>query len=400
MAVLREVVTRFRLESSEQDFRGINLRVDGVKNGLRSLASVFGITLGVGGAIMLGRMALNVKQIETNLKYLAGDNAFGKLQKIFSSAQTDLEKIRIGASKAFRPEQYNEAAVNFVRIFGAADDRLNQFGEMWAFAQKQSLATGKNVVDIARDLQGVLETGNLEPLLGIPGFDIVKKQLDELQLKWREIGPIGGKADINARMREMLSILRGASAEQDRFIHNGKKMPEQLLTAAELANKMRQSMEHIGKLLDDIAANVLPKLVRVLDWLIQKFDLGDKAVNQASKRMGEYAEKQKRAGGGVLLGPEIDYTEIDKSSKSSLDKLMNHVRERLYTLGYPVAPPEADRFGTRSGASSTQMPTVGVQYNTFTIVAPDTLGAGLEVKKIMGDMFNDARASSPPTEGR
>jgi hypothetical protein len=402
MAVLREVVTRFRLESSEQDFRGLNLRVDGVKNGLRSLAGLFGVTLGIGGAVAIGRMGLAATQTATQLRYMAGTD-FSKFEGIFPRVQAHLEAVRKGASRIFRPELFDEAAAGFVRVFGTGSDSAKNFERIWKFAAVQSAITGKNVVDIARDLQSVIETGNLEPLMNIPGFTQFRKQLDEMRLKWQETGAPGGEPERLARTRELLSVLSGASAQQDRFLASAKKMPQELLSSAEMANKMRETLEHLGKIFDKVIVPAMEKLTKLLDYFIEKFGIVDNALQQKpSAAVGIFAPGGPSGGPPrVVRGtrPEAwidekgrDLMEWMRSDTARKGRQLDLLREDKYLrMTREQIRDYIDRGGT---------PTVGVQNNTFNIVAPDTLGAGLEVKKIMGDMFNDARASSPPTEGR
>src|SRR5204863_2834454 len=97
MPVLREIITRFRLDSKKEDFKAIDQAVAKTKSGLGSLAAAFGITFGIAGGIAIARTGLTAERATFQLKRLAGTN-FGALREQFRDIQKELNGIRGGAA--------------------------------------------------------------------------------------------------------------------------------------------------------------------------------------------------------------------------------------------------------------------------------------------------------------
>src|SRR5215208_4519208 len=126
MPVLREVVTRFRLERKEEDFKGIDNAISKTKSGLGSLAAAFGISFGIAGGIAIARTGLNAERAAFQLKRLAGTN-LQPLRDQFRSVQRELNTIRRGGSNLINEKQFEQAAAGFTKAFGAGDAQTKAF---------------------------------------------------------------------------------------------------------------------------------------------------------------------------------------------------------------------------------------------------------------------------------
>lgn len=429
---LRELVTRFRFETSEADFRGFNQKLNSMKSGLNSLASVFGITLGVSGAVAIGRMGLAATQAKVQLQYLAGSDAFTNLRRIFDRVQTQLEGIRAGSSRLFRREQFDQAAAGFVRVFGTGEVKMRDFEKIWRFATVQSGITGRNVTEIVDEMTRAVQSGGFESLLDIPGLTEFRRQMLEFQQGIIDPKEPGFEIARLNRMRMLVAVLDQASTKQDKFLHSTKLMPQQLLSAAEVANKMRESLQRIGESFDRWIIPAMEKLIKFLDYFMVKFGIMEKGVKMldnkpaggihpqggegrvprivARNAVGGYMEEK----GRELLqwmhedsskkGRQIDLLRGDLYLKLSREQIRDYIAGKipLPDTTQPGASPETsltDKEGLAEISRDSSV-NIGVQNNHINVTASDPVAAGREIQKKLEETYKDARAQNLPVEGR
>lgn len=360
MPVLREVITRFRFETDEAGVRRFNGRVAVMKRGLRTLAAAAGITLGVAGAFAARRFGLAAEQAQFQLERLAGTD-ISRFTAIFNRVSTSLDRIRAGASQIIRPRQFDEAAANFVRVFGTGRREVQAFERIFAFAARQSALTGENVVQITKSLQDAIASGGFDALLDIPGFD--QKALKLLQFQQSLVPEVpGDQPRIQARMQAILRIVEQSSAGQVRAL---KQVPEQLLSADRAANRMKETMENLGKVIADKLVPALNAIIKALDFITQK--------------AGEAAKMAATAQGGALL------------SAGSTARFGG--QGPLARLLAPAPAAEPTPGAVRAGGDTNI-------NNTFNIRSTDPRSVAREVQRRQSDAMNEARASVPPVEER
>ena len=393
MTTLREVITRFRLETNERDYSNFNQKLSTMKGGLRSLATAFGVTLGVGGVIAISRMGLSAERARFDLERLAGVN-FGRVREVLGSVSSELETIRGGASNIFRPRQFDEAAANFVKVFGTGKRELDAFGRIFSFAAKQSALTGDNVVEITKAIQDAVSGGGFDALLNIPGFTQYRKQLLEFQQEAMNPGEPGGAVGMQNRMRAILRIINESSDEQARAM---KKVPAELLAADKTANKMQETLEKLGSVITKTLVPALEKLVKLLDAIVGKFvDINEKAA-KAGVSPGVYAMGEAYAGLGDIvknpgkLAPDMSAMIGPDLPKREGQFPVEGFADRMRYLGW--LPP------FKTGTMPEQKTEINIT-NEFNIRSTDPTEAAREAFRKFNDKMNEARASVPPTERR
>ena len=399
MTTLREVTTRFRLETNERDYNNFNQKLSTMKGGLRGLAAAFGVTLGVGGAVAISRMGLSAERARYDLERLAGVN-FGRVRGVLGIVGKELESIRAGASNVIRPRQFDEAASGFVKVFGTGKRELDAFGRIFSFAAKQSAITGDNVVEITKAIQDSISGGGFDALLNIPGFTQYRKQLLEFQQQAIDPGEPGGAIAIQNRMRAILRIISESSDDQARAL---KKVPAELLAADKTANKMQESLEKLGDVIIKTLVPALEKLVMLLDSVVGKFSEISEKAKKAGVSPGLYALGETYAGlGGILqspgklvpdmsslIGPDLPKSGTKGTGRYS--ELNENAADRMRFLGW--LPP------FRSGTMPEQKTEINIT-NEINIRSTDPMSAAKETAKQISDTLNEARSSMPPTERR
>lgn len=424
--ILREVVTRFRFEAAEKDLSNIQKNIDSLKGGLGKVAGLFGIGLGVGGAVALGKFGMSAERVHFQLKRIAGEK-YDKFEDIFVGVNRELETTRKGLSDLFKPKMFEAAAAGFARVFGTGEEQMESFRKILRFAVKESAMSGVPVEEIAANIQEAIQSGGFEPLMGMPGFDLAQKQLREFQQQAMTIGGPGGPQDVQNRMQQMVQLIDTMGTEQDRSLRNVK---DSVLAGDKLANKMQETLDTLGKTLLNSLAPALEKLTKVIDFVIKKFGI----VNEEAEKTGTnpalyaYGEAFSSIGTGISDAAET------VTNPKKRQKAMDSIEETLTNLGwlppFKVGPhayaernvnelkrldemykgniPEevSERFKSRPGYDEFLQQRGGAQgggvsmTNTFNITGNDPDAIAREVKRKQGELLEDARASYPPTERR
>lgn len=422
--ILREVITRFRFETKEQDFRAFEGKLSLIKGGLRNIGSLLGISLGIAGVAAIGKMGLSADRAKFNLERLAGIN-FHSFRSVLSDIQKKFESIRAGASKIFTESDFDTAAANFAKVFGSGKEQAEQFGRIFEFAAKQARLTGGSVVEISKAIQDAIESGGFDALLDIPGFDQQKKKILEFQQQIMNPNEPGGQVGLRNRMAAVFNILKEASAEQDATI---RKMPQKILVADNTAKRLEQTLQKAGDAILETVVPAMQKLIQVLDWVIKKLDIVSNTAAKDGITPGEALafggkEEQKdyeakiaaRYGGkggkkmnlsplGKKLAALLGAGDIDSiggnerpepkpdNGPSAGERFMNFMfteSERAYLRSVFMSPGK----GGDSGVTVTN-------NNTFNIKATEPKETAEEVARHMDRQLNDTRNRMTPTERR
>jgi hypothetical protein len=269
MSFLREVVTRFRLDMSDVDkgFKSANRKTSELKSTLSSLAGAFGIGLGFAGAVAVGKMGLSAERTRFQLERMVSPEKYRAFQQIFENVRNELNSVRAGAANILRPATFNQAAAAWSRAFGDGEEYMVAFGEMFKFASKQSALTGKEVADIMEELQSAIETGGFDALLDIPGFDRHRQQMMEFISQAQTTGAPGGEVDRLNRMRLVMDAIGASSKGQNEQM---KKLPGELLSAQSAGNKLQETLQKLGHVLDKLIVPALEKIVQLLQFAVNK----------------------------------------------------------------------------------------------------------------------------------
>jgi hypothetical protein len=370
-----------------------------MKGGLRSLGAAFGVSLGVAGAVGMGKRALNAQQAEARLRQLTQTTEnFGKFRSVFEDVNARLESMRKGVSGLFHQRQFDEAAANFVEVFGAGKEELDAFGRIWQFSAAQAAATRGSVVDIAKSMQDAAESGGFESLKGLPGFTKNMRELAELQQQSNTIGGYGFAKDRNNRLRAISEIASRQTDAQKEVLGNLKKVPSAILVADTAADKLQKSLEKLG----DIIANSLVKPLERVAEILERIaggaaDISKRAakagVNPSSMALAEVAKGtpvlSKILGGltaeqtaqGISKGAEYAFTE--KGRSAWLEEMKKEFR-----AAHGI-----------TGTGPVQKTEIHIS-NEFNIQATDPKGTLREVSEKMKDNLEQTRLSTTPTERR
>lgn len=393
---LRDVVTRFRFDVDESGVRRFNSSMGSMRGGLRQLAGLFGVTLGIGGAAAVGKMGNSAERAEFQLRRLAGSD-FSKFRNVLREVQHELDSIRGGASAIIRPKQFDEAAAGFTRVFGSGKPQMEAFQRIFSFAAKQAVLTGREVTEITKAIQDAVATGGFEELLDLPGFSQFRKQLLEFQQQAMDPGEPGGQVAMANRMRAVTRIIGESTAQQNKDL---KLVPEQLLRADAAGNKMQETLEKLGDTLMKSLVPALEKLTKLLDYVIDRFvDVDKKAKNAGMTPAQFFAHDtgSKIARGLRSLSP----SRLEKDSENLISRI---VREGGNPRKGEIVPPmilEEARKRMASAEMSQVMQTMSPAItNNFYIQNSDPMAVAREVQRRQDQSLQESRVNSPPTERR
>lgn len=417
--VLREVVTRFRLETDEKGAQHLEKRVEGIKHGLKDLASVFGITLGVAGALAVGKMGYEAERAKVNLEYLAGTD-FGPLMHQIEIVQRRMENARAGSSKIFREEDIHRAAAAWTTAFGGDNGltgNVEKFGTVLKFAETQAAITGKKVDEIVAAIQGAIQNGGMEALMEVPGFNQFQRQTLEWIDKVTDPKEPGGRTGIELRAQRIIEILQQQDAAQNKAL---KKVPAELLAIDSAGAQMKETMAKLGQTLDKLLVEVIPRLIPILEWMTDKLGIVNKAIDQKGvagavksgasgfvDRVSEY-DSMLRSG---AVGGTADIAAQRAKREAELDKRKPFSEMTWGEVGRSILwDVQPLRRGDGVNRPATSQDDIGMRApsrfevremnNTFHIQSNDPAAVAREVEKKLNDSVRDARSSAVPTEER
>lgn len=382
MPVLREVVTRFKFDTDEQGAKKVDRRINGMKRGIKGVAALLGVSLGVAGAKALFNLGQGTKRAEFALRNLAGAE-FDPLRQRMEQIRQDLERVKTGAGQIFTEREFDIAAAGFVRVFGAGRKELALFDKIFRSAAKQSGITGQNVVTLVESLTNAVRTGDFSALLDFPGVDqAFIKQLEDINELFN-LGEIGGQTAVVRRQKVLSDLLVGFVDRQNKSL---RSVPPELLKAQSAGKKLQDSIEDLAKRLNELLVPVLEKLNELLDKFVETSNKASKTgffkafvTDPATGFASQFSPESAAATMASIVG-QLRRGEIDPSS----------------TLVPPAALKEARRLGPLPGGEGS------VTFNTTINVngAGDPAAVAREVEKSQTRVFQDARANVVPTEDR
>lgn len=350
--VLREVVTRFKFETDEAGAKKVDRRVNNMKRGIKGLGTLLGVGLGVAGVRAMGRLALTAERAEFVLQNLAGTE-FRPLRQNMDRIRQDLSGLRKGAGAIFSDREFDQAAADFIRVFGTGRRELELFDQIFRSAAKQSAVTGDNVVGLVDSLTGAIKSGDFSALLELPGIDqAFIKRLEDINELFN-LGEIGGQSAIRQRSEALSRALARVSEQQDKSLRN---VPNLLLESDKAAKTLQNSIEQLSKRLAELLVPVLEKLNILLDKFVD-----------TSK------EVEKKGLLGTLGSRFVD--------------------QGLDTLGIPK-----NQRGGAVSRSNTNSVTIS---NTFNIDGSKSAQEiAQEIDRVQRETFRNARENIVPTEDR
>lgn len=423
--VLREVVTRFRLETDEKGAQHLEKRVESIKHGLKDLASVFGITLGVAGALAVGKMGYEAERAKVNLEYLAGTD-FGPLMHQIEIVQRRMENARAGSSKIFREEEIHRAAAAWTTAFGGDNGltgNVEKFGTVLKFAETQAAITGKKVDEIVAAIQGAIQNGGMEALMEVPGFNQFQRQTLEWIDKVTDPKEPGGRTGIELRAQRIIEILQQQDAAQNKAL---KKVPAELLAIDSAGAQMKETMAKLGQTLDKLLVEVIPRLIPILEWITEHLGIVNKTIDK-SGAVGLVGKASKAAddwfdylydGGNPFASPEERQKAMDSARARRLTpgaadedrraKIESWTPQgsmmRSWMIRWAGLEPRPGELGFKGtpqlDAPGQQRIEIREMNNTFHIQSNDPATVAREVEKKLNDSVRDARSSAVPTEER
>lgn len=377
MPTVREVVTRFSFETDKRGVREVDQTMSRMTSGARTLARLFGLSLGVGAVRAMFRLGQSTTQARFDLQRMAGTD-FSAFRRVLGDVRADLNEIRAGAGQVIRQRDFDTAAAGFVRVFGRGRRELDAFREVFGFAARQSAITGQNVAELVQQIQQAATSGDFSALLDLPGFDeVARRRLEDIQ---RAIDPqeIGGRAGIQQRMRALLSVFREFGGEQERALRN---VPSNLLEANRAAQRTQDSMDKLTETLNRLLIPALEKINELLD---------------------RFSSRAIDAGGiteGLRQLPGITRTFSEEGIQERRQQQVNALRSGNVRPGVRFAPDvveEARRLGPLPGAERS----ITFQ-NTFNVSGvTDGRQVAKEAARELQRQMDTAESRMIPTEDR
>jgi hypothetical protein len=402
-APLREVVTRFRFDMSESDLRAFNHTVEKMKGGLRTVAGLFGVSLGVAGVAAIAKMGLTAERAELQLRRLSGAD-FTKFRAVFSAVGKELDGIVKGAAGILKPKEFDEAAANFVKVFGSGKEQVDAFGRIFAFAARQSALTGKSVSEITRGIQDAIATGGFDALLDIPGFTEYKKEFLDFQQKAMNPGEPGGEVGRLNRMRAILDIIGKSRKEQEATLRNNRDLVDDLLAADKVGARMEETLERLGTTIDKSLVPALNKIADILESISGWFGNIQQKAKEAGVSPMAYAltsrESVVGAGKGILSGLG---SMVEDAVKPTAPRSFFETGQGLGW--FPQLPPPAPGAPAWNQApwndpNFRRSQGVNIEQIDINVQSSDPIGAANEILRKLDSTVDKARASSIPTERR
>jgi hypothetical protein len=400
MPTLREVITRFRLDTNERDYSDFNQKLSTMKGGLRSLATAFGVSLGVAGAIGIAKLGNNLERAKFQLDDLLGfdKSKIEQMKSAFDSVSKRIEIMRTGASQAFSKHQFDEAAASYVRVFGAGADELDAFGRIFEFAAVQSIRTKKSVVEITDAITNAINTGGLEAFLDIPGFDQKSQKWKQFILDVQNPNEPGGQTAVAQRRAMVMEIMADSAESGKRAL---EKIPEKLLAADRASNKLQESIEKLGSIITDSLIEPLKELVNILTAVANKFGIIKKAatdagVNPAAVMTANAAKalipdsilggvSTEQAAQGISKGAEYAFTKKGRAAWA------NEIRKEF----------NAGNANIVQGAEELIRGTASIIItNHYNIQSSDPRKVSEEIVRKQKEQLERAQATTSPTEAR
>lgn len=404
MAILRELVTRFKFETDTKGIKQFNSNLGGMRASLGKFAAVLGIGL---GAKEIFDVSQNALQAQTNLKRFAGTN-FSALRQQFRETTRELNILRAGTGNLATRKEFDLAAGNFIRTFGQGQNKLQQFREIWSFAARQSALTNQNANDIVTTIQQGIQGGGFGALLDIPGFDQFRQKMLEFQQEILDPKEPSQQIALERRFQTFIQIMRQARQEQEASLQSRDLLPEQLIQTNLLGKQTSETFADLGQ--------------SIKEALIPPFQKLNELLGEINKRAKE----------GFLLGVSKAIAAQFSDDKTQIDSVKTPftgtLRSLRSVLGGNTAPSESDpvvtpgelldRAKKKNGLSPGGIPfledagrrresdrerfigseTVINQSNTINIRSTDPLQTGREVEKMLDQKIKDAKESVRRTE--
>ena len=366
MPVLREVVTRFKFEQDKKGVNKFNRTMRGMKNNVRGLAKLFGISLGLVAAKSLFNMGIAAEKARFDVKRLGGvsmKKLIGQFNAIKNSSK---------ALSGLREQDFFKSGAAFFKVFGGGEKQAKQFVRLFELAAKLSRLTNQNVTDVFKQLGQGIETGDFSFLNEIKGFD--KTRIQNIKDELNIIAPQGEFLSGTRRaqkLNKLLNLTAGATRQIDNSLKN---VPPAMIKSQKAAEKFKDTMDKLAVILTSEMVPALRELNKTLSQI-------SKVVDFLSKS-------------GVLkfLNKAEKFTNPLKFPFTINEEIGGRVRKikESFKNGSPF----------RETARGAGRPTTVTIHNKFDIKGTDPAAISMEVRDIVEDVFRKASDSILPTEER
>lgn len=271
MAVLREVITRFKFETDRAGARKVNRNITQMKRGVRGLTKLFGVTLGVATVRSLFKMGVSLDQARFNMQRFAGIDTT-RMKQQFESIQASMNNIRKGAGGVLRLRDFFKSGAQFFQTFGKGEKQTKDFRRTFEFAAKLSAITGRNVHEIFQQITEGLEGGDFS-ILAEAGFK--KSDIQRIQDLLSEIDPGEFGGDI-ARQMKLRKFLTEVAKSSGRINKDLSAVPDAVLKANKAAETFKDTIDKLAKLFTDQLVPAIENLNTGLSTLNKLLDFKPK----------------------------------------------------------------------------------------------------------------------------
>ncbi len=381
MAILREVITRFKFDTDEAGVKKVQRNTARMKRGVRSLAKLFGIGLGITSVRAMFRMGTSLERAQFNVKRFSG-LSLKKLTDQFDAINVRLNAIKKGAGIK-RDKDFFVSGAIFFKAFGKGEKQTREFGKTFEFAAKMSKITQRNVAEVFGDIVQGVRGGGFSFLSEIPG--ITDRRVQEIQDILGKIDPreIGGET---GRQRRLSRFFKEISKSSGVIDQNLKDVPKTMLGANNAADTFKGSMDKISSALTKKLVPALEKLNTLLDKFL---NISQKIENKGFlstlfKDPSQQVKKNLSPGG------------LEATSDTLLNKLRRGQIDPRRTIVPRSLVNRAKRMGPLPGGEGSAIFKTTITINGAT----DPLATKREVKKGMKEIIKEAGRAFVQTEDR
>ena len=356
MPVLRDLITRFSFDVNEKDIHKYDKTVGSMTKKALKLGAVFAGAFTAKGLFDAGK---TTAQTAENLKAVA-DTEFNNLQKGLSQVKQSLEETRKGASVILTDRTFNILATDFINTFGTGKKELKSFMVLLEASSKLALRMSKPLEDVFAGFKNSVVTGDLSVLENISGVNRTETQSLENILSLINPNEIGGEAGRSQKLNAVSNFLKKAQPTQDKSL---SKLDDSVFSATKARLRKQQLEQKAGE-----------KVYKVTSPITEGIDKGLIKAIDAVEKMSLFGN-------------------TDKEGRTDAGKSWDSLGSDLKGWFSGLVKDHNKEYGNTKESTSK----IEVKAN-ISVVSPDPINAGKEVKKQIENIIMDASRQKIKTE--